>query len=91
MEHEDIRLLIDPWIIGSCYWRSWWNYPEVSDDLINKIKPTHIYISHLHWDHYHGPTLRKFKDLNPIFLFPKHFNLRMKEDLLSGSGNISNP
>jgi UDP-MurNAc hydroxylase len=21
-------LIVDPWISGSCYWRSWWNYPE---------------------------------------------------------------
>ena len=82
VEHEDIRLLVDPWIIGSCYWRSWWNYPEVSKDLIDKIKPTHIYITHLHWDHYHGPSLRKFQEFDPIFLFPKHFNKRMKNDLL---------
>ena len=51
-------------------------------NLIDKIKPTHIYISHLHWDHYHGPTLRKFQKFDPIFLFPKHFNKRMKNDLL---------
>ena len=82
IEHEGIKLLIDPWIIGSCYWRSWWNYPEVPKNLIKKIKPTHIYITHLHWDHYHGATLRKFQELNPTILFPKHFNKRMKEDLL---------
>ena len=82
VEHKDIKLLIDPWIIGSCYWRSWWNYPEVSQKIINKIKPTHIYITHLHWDHYHGPSLRQFNKLNPTFLFPKHFNKRMKKDLL---------
>ena len=21
------ELLVDPWLVGSCYWRSWWNYP----------------------------------------------------------------
>ena len=82
IEHKDIKLLIDPWIIGSCYWRSWWNYPEVSQDLINYINPTHIYITHLHWDHFHGPSLRKFEDSNPTILIPKHFNKRMKKDLL---------
>ena len=89
IEHKDIKLLIDPWIIGSCYWRSWWNYPEVSQNLINQIKPTHIYITHLHWDHFHGPSLRKFEDLNPTILLPKHFNKRMKKDLLKDF-NFSN-
>ena len=82
VEYQDIKLLIDPWIIGSCYWRSWWNYPEVSKDLIKTIKPTHIYITHLHWDHYHGPSLRTFQKNDPVILFPKHFNKRMKKDLL---------
>ncbi len=82
IEHKDIKLLIDPWIIGSCYWRSWWNYPEVSEKLINNINPTHIYITHLHWDHYHGPSLRKFQETNPVVLLPKHFNNRMKNDLI---------
>ena len=82
VEHEDIRLVIDPWFIGSCYWRSWWNYPEVSEELIDTIKPTHIYLTHLHWDHYHGPTLRKLESFNPTVLLPKHLNKRMKNDLL---------
>ena len=82
IEYKNIRLLIDPWIIGSTYWRSWWNYPAVSEELIEKLKPTHIYITHLHWDHFHGPTLRKFYDYDPIILLPKHFNKRMKEDII---------
>ena len=82
IEYKNIRLLIDPWIIGSSYWRSWWNYPEVTEDLITHINPTHIYLTHLHWDHYHGPSLRKFQNCNPKILLPKHFNKRMKGDLL---------
>ncbi len=34
LEMDDVRLLIDPWIIGSCYWRSWWNYPKIEEKLI---------------------------------------------------------
>jgi len=83
IEHKDIKLLIDPWIYGSCYWRSWWNYPAVPEELKQKIEPTHIYITHLHWDHFHGPSLRKFEENNPIILLPKHFNKRMKSDILS--------
>ena len=82
VEYKNIRLLIDPWIVGSCYWRSWWNYPEVTEDLKSSINPTHIYITHLHWDHYHGPSLRKFEKFNPKILLPKHFNRRMKGDLI---------
>jgi len=81
IEHENIRLLVDPWIIGSCYWRSWWNYPEVSREIVENINPTHIYLTHLHWDHFHGPSLRKFEFENPTILLPKHFNKRMRKDI----------
>lgn len=84
IENSSTRLLIDPWLIGSCYWRSWWNYPEPNSDLIEQIKPTHIYITHLHWDHYHGPSLRKFEKFNPQVILPKHFNKRMLSDCRKG-------
>ena len=82
VEHNNTKLLIDPWIVGSCYWRSWWNYPEVNKELLNSLSPTHIYITHLHWDHFHGPSLRRFHKDNPKILLPKHFNKRMKKDML---------
>ena len=82
IEFLNTRLLIDPWFIGSCYWRSWWNYPEPNIDLISSLKPTHIYITHLHWDHYHGPSLRKVQKYNPEIILPKHFNKRMLGDCI---------
>ena len=80
IEHLNTRLLIDPWVIGSCYWRSWWNFPKVEHNLLLDIKPTHIYLTHLHWDHFHGPSLRLFEKYNPKILFPKHFNHRLIKD-----------
>lgn len=74
------RLLFDPWLIGSCYWRSWWNLPEPSASLLATIKPTAIYLTHLHWDHFHGPSLRLFDRNTPIYV-PKINHRRMVEDL----------
>ncbi len=54
------QLLCDPWLIGSTYWRSWWNYPPVADELIASLKPDAIYLTHIHWDHFTGPSLRLF-------------------------------
>ena len=54
VNHHSDQLLIDPWFIGSCYWRSWWNYPPVETDLVKNLNPTAIYITHVHWDHWHG-------------------------------------
>ena len=62
-------ILFDPWISGSAYWRSWWNFPEPTsiENLIQSLsscKQIYIYITHLHWDHFHGPTLRKLNKDN---------------------------
>ena len=73
-------MLCDPWIIGSCYWRSWWNYPPVTKDLIESLRPNFIYLTHIHWDHFHGPSLRKFSKTTTIFV-PKGNYDRMKRDL----------
>src|SRR5215510_7404922 len=50
VESNGRRLLIDPWLIGSCYWRSWWHFPtpiEVTPDL---FKVDAIYITHGQFD-----------------------------------------
>src|SRR5216684_1215188 len=79
VEHNNTRIVIDPWIVGSCYWRSWWNFPEPDPSLIRDLKPDFIYLTHLHWDHFHGPSLRTF-DPKTIILVPKIVTRRMIED-----------
>ena len=74
-------LIFDPWLIGSTYWRSWWNYPPVSRALVDSLKPDFIYLTHIHWDHFQGSSLRKFPLDTPV-LVPRGNGLRMKKDLL---------
>jgi UDP-MurNAc hydroxylase len=81
IEHGDTRLLVDPWLLGSCYWRSWWNYPEIDPKIIDEICPSHIYISHLHWDHFHGPTLRRFYKDDPHIIIPYAPTRRIISDI----------
>jgi len=73
-------LICDPWLIGSSYWRSWWNYPPVSKTLIDSLHPDYIYLTHVHWDHFHGPSLKKFSP-DTCIIIPKGNYSRMKEDL----------
>jgi UDP-MurNAc hydroxylase len=76
-----VRIVSDPWLIGSCYWRSWWNFPEPPASLISDLKPDFIYLTHLHWDHFHGASLKKlFAPTTPI-LVPKVQTTRMLDDL----------
>lgn len=84
----DFELLCDPWLIGSCYWRSWWNYPPVPRDLVNTLKPDAIYLTHLHWDHFHAPSLRLFPSDTPVYVPYDRYD-RMVRDLRSiGMTNI---
>jgi UDP-MurNAc hydroxylase len=81
IEHGGVQIVADPWLLGSCYWRSWWNFPQAPESLINSLSPDFIYLTHLHWDHFHGPSLRRlFKTSTPI-LVPKVPTLRMVRDL----------
>lgn len=73
-------LIFDPWLLGSTYWRSWWNYPPVSPELTASLRPDFIYLTHIHWDHFQGPSLKKFPLETPI-LIPRGNALRMKKDL----------
>jgi UDP-MurNAc hydroxylase len=81
VEHRGISIVCDPWLVGSCYWRSWWNFPEPDPELICNLKPDFIYLTHLHWDHFHGPSLRKLFDRKTTIIVPKVCTLRMLRDL----------
>ena len=79
VETEEIKLVVDPWIVGSCYWRSWWNYPRpVLPASLDDI--THIYLTHHHWDHFHGPSLRKLPK-SAVALIPQAHSRRLVDNL----------
>ena len=42
--------------------------------------PDYIFLSHIHWDHFQGPSLRRFNK-DTIILIPQDPFERMKEDL----------
>ena len=73
-------LLFDPWLVGSTYWRSWWNYPEPSRELARSLKPDWIYLTHVHWDHFTAPSVRLFDRSTPIVI-PREPAGRMRRDL----------
>jgi UDP-MurNAc hydroxylase len=81
VEHKGVRLVCDPWLIGSCYWRSWWNFPEPDPGLIENLAPQFIYLTHLHWDHFHGLSLKQLFDPKTKVVVPKVPTRRMIDDL----------
>ena len=77
---ETSSLIIDPWLVGSCYWRSWWNFPQSVYDEAELNSVDAVIISHLHWDHWHGPTLKKHFKNKPVIVSDDP-NLRSEKDL----------
>jgi len=73
-------VLIDPWLRGSAYWRSWWNFPPVDSAHVECLNPDYIYLTHIHWDHFHGPSLRAFRRETPILITTDRYT-RMQRDL----------
>lgn len=61
----------DPWVIGSCYWRSWWleRYPTAQQ--IERLRGAHnVYFTHEHPDHFHTPSVRRLGN-RPRALVPE--------------------
>ncbi|MDE2451211.1 MAG: MBL fold metallo-hydrolase [Gammaproteobacteria bacterium] len=81
VEHAGVRVVCDPWLLGSCYWRSWWNFPEPDPELIADLRADVIYLTHLHWDHFHGPSLKRLFRPDTCVLVPKVPTRRMLDDL----------
>lgn len=79
---DETSVIVDPWLIGSSYWRSWWNYPRASFDEERLQKVDAVIISHIHWDHWHGATLKKFFR-GKKFIVPDEPGLRSERDLQS--------
>jgi len=81
VEHAGVRVVCDPWLMGSCYWRSWWNFPEPDPELTADLSADFIYLTHLHWDHFHGPSLKRLFRRKTCVLVPKVPTRRMLTDL----------
>ena len=81
-EKEGKSLFItDPWLIGSCYWRSWWLQHYPSDlDLSILSNTDFVFLTHEHWDHTHFPTLKRYF-LNKKILIPKFNSKRLRDSL----------
>ncbi len=80
VESEATTILVDPWLFGSCYWRSWWHYPPSPSPADEWLSPSYLYLSHHHFDHFHYPSLRRI-DKSSHVLIPYFGNDVMPEEL----------
>ena len=89
LQARDISLLVDPWLFGSCYWRSWWHFPAAPPLDERWLCPTYVYLSHHHPDHFHYPSLRRLDRATHV-LIPRYIVNTMHPALVSlGFKNIT--
>jgi UDP-MurNAc hydroxylase len=77
-------ILVDPWLTGSCYWRSWWHFPPNTEIRAEFLNPDYIYLTHHHFDHFHYPSLRRISKTARV-LIPK-FGVDVMRSELSSLG-----
>ncbi len=58
VETSGPTIIVDPWLSGSCYWRSWWHYPPAAAPSPEWLAPDYVYLTHHHFDHFHFPSMR---------------------------------
>lgn len=63
-------ILVDPWLSGSCYWRSWWHFPPSAEPDEATLAPDFVYLTHHHFDHFHYPSMRRL-DRSARVLIPR--------------------
>ncbi len=63
-------VLVDPWLSGSCYWRSWWHFPPSAEPDEALLAPDFVYLTHHHFDHFHYPSMRRL-DRSARVLVPR--------------------
>jgi len=63
-------ILVDPWLFGSCYWRSWWHFPPTAEPDADLLRPDFVALTHHHFDHFHYPSMRRI-DRSAEVLVPR--------------------
>ncbi len=56
--HDGTRLLLDPWLFGTCYDCSWALLPDVPGAIERLARPDFVAFSHAHADHLHPPSVK---------------------------------
>lgn len=83
IEINEVRLLFDPWYMGTCFEGGWGLRYHNEDAFDQARRATHLWVSHFHADHFHVPTLKRILEINPgIQVLGNHsFNFRLDEAL----------
>jgi UDP-MurNAc hydroxylase len=79
VQHKDVSILCDPWLVDGEYFGSWAHYPKFEFNPKDFEKIDFIYISHQHPDHFSPKTLSKINKNIPILIHNYHFKFLKKQ------------
>ena len=68
IESNQTRILMDPWFINGEYYGSWYHTHDIDVDLDFINSATHVYISHIHPDHFSRKSLEKLNKNIPVLI-----------------------
>lgn len=68
IETGQTTVLCDPWLEDGAFYGSWCHYPPVEATLADFSDVDYIFISHIHPDHCHIPTLEKLDTDIPVVI-----------------------
>jgi UDP-MurNAc hydroxylase len=73
IETANATILCDPWLGGPAYYGSWWPFPDNDGIDVEPLRrPTYLYISHLHQDHFCAEFLREHIWKDAVVLLPDY-------------------
>lgn len=68
IESNTSKILMDPWFVNGEYYGSWHHTHEIEVDLEFLNSATHIYISHIHPDHFGKKSMEKLDKNIPVLI-----------------------
>ena len=68
VELNSARILIDPWLVDGEYYGSWSHYPKLDINRIDLDSITHIYVSHIHPDHFSQKSFQLLNKNIPVLI-----------------------
>lgn len=85
-----MKLLTDPWYWGTCFDDGWGLRYRNDSALEQAAACTHLWISHVHGDHLHIPTLKALLEKNPSIICYGNRSLTFQIDTILKSVGFHN-
>jgi UDP-MurNAc hydroxylase len=68
VETNNVKILMDPWLVDGEYYGSWYHYPKLEYDKEFFDSFDYIYVSHIHPDHFSKKTFEILNKEIPVLI-----------------------